>query len=175
MKKDLTTTTKDLATTDFKKLSKKELVKIAEDFIMPFSNPTKYKQLVESQFPELVKKMDDHETRATSVMQMSQEMLLACVETLKLFHGFTETQLKKFITDLTGNLTVVKEIEEGGLSILSEHSMQTVVQMVKEVGVDKMLQKIAEIRYQKERTWKSGLEHPRVLEGSSVERRIQKP
>lgn len=166
---------KDLAKTDFNKLSKQELVKIAEDFMLPLSNPDKYKAMVEEALPELVKKTEDREIRSTTIMQMSEEYTLAVVETLKLFYGFSDEKISEFLKDLVGNMHVVKEIEEGGLSMLSDHSMKRVVQMVKELGVTKVLDNIAEIRYKKERMWKSGLEHPQVLEGSSISRRLQKP
>lgn len=166
---------KDLATTDFKKLSKDELVKIAEDFMLPFSNPDKYKELIQSNMPEFVKKMEDRELMGTGVMEAGQEMILVIVETLKQTFGFTDLQISKLLREIGGIMSVAEKVEDGGLSLLSDHSMKRIVQMTKEVGVDKMLRNIAEIRYQKEKMWASGLEHPQVLEGSSISKRLQKP
>ena len=166
---------KSLAKTDFKKLSKKELVKMAEDFMLPLSDPKKYQELVRSAMPEFVKEVEGKEFLGTGILESGQEFTLAVVETLKKFNNFTDEDIKKFLKDLQGNMRVVSEIEAGGLSILSDHSMSQLVTMVKEVGVEKMLQKIAEIRAQKQRMWSSGLEHPRVLEGSNIEKQIQKP
>lgn len=176
MKKELTKINpKELAKTDFQKLSKKELIKIAEDFMMPFSQPDKYQELVRSAMPKFVQEVEGKEFIGTGILESGQEYTLAIVETLKKFNNFTDQQIKKFLKDLQGNMHVVKEVEEGGLSILSDHSMSQLVQMVKEVGVEKMLQKIAEIRVGKQKMWASGIEHPRVLEGSNLERQIQKP
>lgn len=147
---------------------------MAEDFMMPFSEPKKYQALVRDAMPEFVKEIDDKEFIGTGILESGQEMILAIVETLKKFNNFTDEDIKKFLRDLQGNMHVVKEIEEGGLSILSDHSMSQVVQMVKETGVEKMLQKIAEVRAQKQKMWGKGIEHPRVLEGSNIEKRIQK-
>lgn len=165
---------KEIATTDFKKLSKKELLQFAEDFMLPFSHPDKYKELVKSRMPDLVKDLDNREIAGTAMAQSAQEMMLAIVETLKLYNGFTDGQIDQFLKDLKGNITVVEKIEEGGLSMLSDHSMKQIVQMVKETGVEAILQKIADVRYRKESMWKSGLEHPNILEGSKIEKRIQK-
>lgn len=159
----------------FKKMPKAELVKIIEDFVMPMSDPAKYKEMVKASVPELVKDMDDKEIMGQSMMQSGEEFLLAVVETLRKYNGFTDEKLSKFLKDLQGNLTVVEKIEEGGLSMLSDHSMRHIVDMVHELGFSEMLKRIAQTRYQKERTWKSGLEYPNVLEGSKIERKLQKP
>lgn len=158
-----------------RKMSKKELVKLVEDFIMPLSQPEKYKEMVRASVPDLVKDMDTKEVMGTAMAQSSQEMLLAIVETLKKYSNFTEEDIKKFLKDLSGNLTVVEKIEEGGLSMLSDHSMRHIVAMVHELGLPEMLKRITETRYNKERTWKSGLEHANYLEGSELERNLQKP
>lgn len=157
------------------KMSKKELVKAVKEFMLPMSDPTKYKEMVKSNMPELVKQLDDKETMGTAMQQSSQEIMLAIVETLKKYHNFTDEKIAVFLKDLKGNITVVKELEEGGLSMLSDHSMKHIVEMVAESGVDEVMRKIAEVRYKKESMWKSGLEHPNVLEGSNIERRLQKP
>lgn len=164
-----------LATTDFKSMSKPELVKLAEDFILPFSNPEKYKDLIKSSMPEFVKELDDREFSGTAMQEAGQEMMLVIVETLKQSFGFKDSQIKQLLTELGGTLSVAEKVEEGGLSLLSDHSMKRIVQMVKELGVDKVLKNIADIRYQKEKTWASGLEHPQVLEGSNIAKRLQKP
>lgn len=159
----------------FKKMSKKELLKIVEDFVMPMSDPAKYRELVKASVPELVKEMDDKEIMGTAMAQSSQEMLLAIVETLRKYSGFTEVQIKKFLQDLQGNLTVVEKIEEGGLSMLSDHSMRHIVDMVEKLGVPEMVKRISQIRYEKEKSWRVGVDTPNYLEGSKLERKMQKP
>lgn len=158
-----------------KKMSKKELLKIVEDFVMPMSQPEKYKEMVKASIPDLVKDMDNKEVMGQAMAQSGQEMMLAVVETLRKYNAFTEEDIKKFLKDLTRNLTVVEKIEEGGLSMLSDHSMRHIVDMVHELGVPEMLKRIAETRYNKETTWKTGLEHANYLEGSKIERKLQKP
>lgn len=165
---------KQIANTDLKKLSKKELLQFAEDFMLPFTHPDKYQELVRGAMPEFSKEVTNAETKGTSILQTGQEMMLAIVETLKLYNNFTDLEISQFLKDLRGNMHVVEKVEEAGLSMLSDHSMKQVVQMVKETGVEKILDKIAKIRYEKERMWASGIEHPNVLEGSGFERRIQK-
>lgn len=156
-------------------MTKTELQKVVKDFILPLSDPTKYKEMIKASMPELVRDIDNRETAGQAMMQSGQEFLLAVVETLKKFHDFSDPEISKFLKSLQGNLTVVEKIEEGGLSMLSDHSMGRVVQMVKEMGIDKILKDIAEIRYRKESTWKSGLEYPNVLENSKIARKLQKP
>lgn len=157
------------------KMSKKELVKAVQDFILPLSDPTKYKAMIKSAMPDLVKNLDDREVAGQAIMQSGQEFLLVILETLKQSFDFTDAQVNQLIKEVQGALTVATKVEEGGLSLLSDHSMKRIVQMIKEVGVDKMLKNIAEIRYQKETMWKAGLEHPQILEGSNIAKRLQKP
>lgn len=163
------------AETNFENLSKKELITTIKEILLPLTNPDEYKKIVQNSLPDLVKDLDNREIAGTAMQQASEEMLLAIVETLKKFNNFNDEDIKQFLKDLQGNLTVVEKIEEGGLSMLSDHSMSQVIQMVKELGADKVLMDIAEIRYQKEKTWKTGLEYSNRLEGSKIERQIQKP
>lgn len=158
-----------------KKMSKLQLVDMIEKFILPMSDPEKYKELVKSSMPELVAKIEDKETMVTSMQQSATEMVYAVAETLKKYNGFTDDQVHLFLKHLQENLTVVEKIEEGGLSMLSDHSMKHIVEMVSQLGFDEVMTRIAKTRYQKETMWKSGIDQPNYLEGSKIEKQLQKP
>ncbi len=175
IKQDQINVPEQISKMDFQKMSKKQLVNAMEQFVMPMANPEKYKELVKASVPALVKEMDTKEDLGTAMKQASQEMMLAVVETLRKYNNFTDGQISQFLLDLRGNLNVVEKVEEAGLSMLSDHSMRHIVDMVHETGVDKMLAKIAETRFKKEQTWRTGLEYPNYLEGSRMERKLQKP
>jgi uncharacterized protein YPO0396 len=160
---------------DPEKMTKKELVKVVKDTLLPLTDPEKYKELVKSQLPELVRDLNSKEDMSTAMMQSMQEAMLVIVETLKKNHSFSDSEIQAFLKNVQGNVKVVKAIEEGGLSMLSDHSMKHIVNMVNETGIDQMLTKIAETRFDKESTWRTGMEHPNYLEGSKIERKLQKP
>lgn len=160
---------------DLKKMTKEQLVDVVEKFVMPMANPAAYKEMVKSSMPDLVKELDNKETMGQAMMQSGEEFMLAVAETLRKYNNFTDGQISQFLRDLQGNLSVVEKIEEGGLSMLSDNSMKHIVNMVKSEGVEKVLANIAKIRYEKERMWRSNLEHPQALQGSSIERQLQKP
>lgn len=157
------------------KMTKTELQTVVKEFMLPLTEPAKYKEIVKSSMPELVQQLDNKEDLTTAMAETGQEMMLAVAETLRKYHNFSDSELTLFLKNLRDNLHIVQEIEAGGLSMLSDHSMRHIVDMVDEVGINNLLQKIAEIRYQKEHTWRNGLEHPNYLEGSKLERKLQKP
>lgn len=160
---------------DIKKLPKAELVKMVENFVLPLTDPEKYKEMVKSKMPELVQQMDNKEDVGTAMFESAQEMMLAVSETLRKYHGFDDDAIRAFMRNLKSNLTVVEKIEDGGLSMLSDHSMRQVVDMVEEFGVGKILQRIAQTRYKKGQAWRLGEEVQNQLEGSKVEKQLQKP
>lgn len=160
---------------DIDGMSKKDLVKLVKDNILPLTDPEKYKEMVRSSQPEFVREMNSSEDLGTSAMQAAQEMMLAIVETLKINHHFSDEMTKKFLKNLQGNMKVVEKVEENGLSMLSDNSMKHIIEMTTNLGVAEMVGEIAKIRYQKEQTWRTGLEYPNHLEGSKIERQLQKP
>lgn len=145
-------------------LSKKELLKVVKDAILPISNPEKYKQIVKAAMPDLVKEMDTKEDMASSIMESSQEMMMVIFDCLRRYHGWNDKDLKQLNKEITDVLTGVKEFEDAGLSMLSPHSVKIVGDNVQELGISGLLGKIAEVRYQKTRMIKAGIEVPKLVD-----------
>lgn len=159
---------------DVKKMSKAQLVKAVENFVLPLADPAKYREMIKGAMPDFVKEMDKKEDAGTVVAQSGQEMLLAFYEALERYFGFTYEMIKDLNKKMANDLKVTERLEDGGLSILSMHSMKHIGDLIQEEGVDKVLAAIAETRFKKEQTWRTGLEHPNYLEGSKIAKRLTK-
>lgn len=165
---------KDLAAS-FQGMSKEQLLEVVNAHLLPFVDPEKYKELIRANMPDFVKEMDTKEALAASAFQTNQEFLLVIIDCLKRYHGWSDIEIKKLHGEIVDVLTGVKEFEDSGLSILSPHSVAVVGDKVQEIGVTKLLAEIRRIRYGKNEINRIGMLIPNELEGSKLDKALQKP
>lgn len=159
----------------FESMNKEQLLQVVRAHLLPIADPEKYKETIRGLMPEFVKEMDTKEDIAASVFDASQEFLLVVIDCLKRYHSWSDLEIKKLHKELVDVLTGVKEFEKSGLSILSPHSVGVVGDKVQDLGINKLLAEIAETRFVQAKMYKAGLQVPNQLEGSKLDRALQKP
>lgn len=159
---------------DFKKLSKKELIHMAETFMMPFAQPDKYKELVRASNPKWVAGWEKIEDTSKSVYESTQEFQLILADCLRRYHGWNEAQILQLHRELTDVLTGAKEFEDQGLTFLSVHDSQMLGEKVEELGIAGLMKQIYEIKHKKNSMSKMGMEPPVQVGASKMAKEMSK-
>lgn len=153
-----------------KALSKKELLKVMEESLLPFNSPEKYKERVRSLMPAFAKEVETIEDRGTAVFEAGEEYHMVVLDCLRRYHHFTEPQIKQLHREITDVLRGVKAFETEGLSMLSPHSVEIVGDNIEDLGIGGLLDKIAQVRIHKTNMGKAGLEWDKLPEKPFVKR-----
>lgn len=128
---------------------------------------------MEKNQPEWLKNMNNKEDMGNSVLQTSQELLIAIDDVLIRYFLFKEEDIIRFHNHLKDILTGVKEFENHGLTIMTPHSMNIVGEKIEEVGIGGLLMEIAQTRLLKEKMGKAGLEYPISLQATPFIKKLK--
>lgn len=157
------------------KKKKLELAKLEEapTEMIPLTDPEKYKEMVKQAMPEFVREMDQKEDLGTATFEAASEFWMATVDSLRRYHNWSDEEIHQLHRELTDVLTGVKEFEDAGLSMLSLNSIKVVGDNVEGLGIKGLLSKIADLRYQKSRMIRAGMDTAKELDEKDFTKKLK--